>query len=152
MKQVAAALSAFKVFTETFQIDSTDRYEVHNITEIARSLPALAEVTHGIVHLQSLHTTTALFLNEFQGALLDDIKELLRRLVTETNRYMHDDPDYSDCERGNAVSHLRSLLIGNHVTIPISEGKLLLGPWQSVIFAELDGPQTRRVVAQVMGI
>jgi secondary thiamine-phosphate synthase enzyme len=150
VKHVVGAL--FKVFTETFQIESRERYEVQNITEMVRSLPALAEVTHGIIHLQSLHTTTALFLNEFQGALLDDIKELLKRLVTETDRYLHDDPDYSDCERGNAVSHLRSLLMGNSVTIPISEGKLLLGRWQSVLFAELDGPQTRRVVAQVMGI
>ncbi|MER3456853.1 MAG: hypothetical protein C4303_04940 [candidate division GAL15 bacterium] len=131
---------------------STERFEVRNITDLVRNLPALAEVTHGIVHLQSLHTTTALFLNEFQDALLQDVRELLQRLVAETEGYFHNNPAYSDCDRGNAASHLRSLLLGNSVTIPIHEGKLLLGRFQSVLFAELDGPQTRRIVAQVMGV
>jgi secondary thiamine-phosphate synthase enzyme len=149
---VEAASGLFKVFTETLQIDSRERFEVQNITDRVRRLPALAEVTHGVVYLQSLHTTTALFLNEFQDALLQDVRELLRRLVSETERYLHNDPAHSDCDRGNATSHLRSLLLGNSVTIPVREGKLLLGRFQSVIFAELDGPQTRSIVAHVMGV
>lgn len=153
MKRAAEAASGLlKIFTETFQIHSRERFEVRNITDLVRSLPALAEVTHGVVHLQSLHTTTALFLNEFQDALLQDVREMLQRLVAETERYFHNDPAHSDCDRHNATSHLRSLLLGNSVTIPIQEGKLLLGRFQSVLFAELDGPQTRQIVAQVMGV
>ena len=88
----------------------------------------------------------------FQGALVEDLTNLLSRLVKERNGYRHDDPRYSDCERGNAHAHLRATLLGRSVAVGISGGELSLGRFQSVIFAELDGPRQRTVDVQMMGV
>ncbi|MGH9841131.1 MAG: secondary thiamine-phosphate synthase enzyme YjbQ, partial [Blastocatellia bacterium] len=66
--------------------------------------------------------------------------------------YKHNDPGHSDCERKNADAHLRALIVGHSLTIPIVEGKMKLGRWQQVLFAEFDGPNNRQVHVQVMGI
>jgi len=153
---VSSVVDAFshgiKVFSKTLRIITQERFEVHNITDLVKGLPKLAGITHGIVTIHSLHTTTAIFLNEFQQALLDDIKETLRALVADDGAYRHNNPDFSDCTRQNAASHLRAMLLGHNVSIPVEDGKLVLGRWQSIIFAELDGPQERQIHAQVIGV
>ncbi|MGH7410531.1 MAG: YjbQ family protein [Candidatus Methylomirabilis sp.] len=68
----------------------------------------------------------ALFVNEFQGALVEDLKNMVSNLVRERNDYRHDDPRYSDCERGNAHAHLRAALLGRSVAVGISAGELCL--------------------------
>ena len=93
----------------------------------------------------------ALFLNEFQGALIDDLKTLMERLVVERGGDRHDDPRYSDCERGNAHAHLRATLLGRSIAIGVNDGDLTLGRFQSIIFAELDGPRRREIAVQVIG-
>jgi len=98
--------------------------------------------------MNSLHTTVALFVNEFQAALVEDLNVLLDRLVKERNGYRHDDPRYSDCERGNAHSHLRAALLA----IGIRGGELSLGRFHSIIVAELDGPRPRTVDVQIVGV
>mgnify|MGYP003694603117 FL=1 len=101
--------------------------------------------------INTLHTTCALFINEFQSALIDDLKGLIERLVPERGGYRHDDPRFSDCERGNAHAHLRAALLGRNIAVGLSNGELSLGRFQSVIFAELDGPRRREITVQVMG-
>jgi secondary thiamine-phosphate synthase enzyme len=96
-------------------------------------------------------TRRALFVNEFQSALMDDLKRLIERLVPERDGYRHDDPRVSDCERGNAHSHLRAALIGRSIALGINNGELTLGRFQSIIFAELDGPRKREISVQVIG-
>jgi secondary thiamine-phosphate synthase enzyme len=99
---------------------------------------------------QHPHTTCALFVNEFQSALIDDLRSLMR-LVPERDGYRHDDPRVSDCERGNAHSHLRAALLGRNIAVGVNNGELTLGRFQSVIFAELDGPRKREISIQVIG-
>jgi secondary thiamine-phosphate synthase enzyme len=99
----------------------------------------------------SQHTTAMLIVNEFQEALLDDIHAFLRRVVEEERDYKHNSPEFSDCDRHNATSHLRSLIFSNNVVLPVSSGELVLGRYQSVILAELDGPRERNVKVQLMG-
>ena len=111
-----------------------------------------ADIKEGILLVNSLHTTCALFVNEFQGALVEDLKAMIESLVTENAGYRHDDPRYSDCERGNAHSHLRAALLGRSVALGISGGELSLGRFQSILFAELDGPRPRSVDVQIMGV
>ena len=85
------------------------------------------------------------------SALIDDLKTLIERLVPERGGYRHDDPRYSDCERGNACAHLRAALLGRSIAVGLNNGELSLGRFQSVIFAELDGPRKREITVQVMG-
>ena len=144
-------LAPLKIVTSLLTVPTGARIEIHDLTDRVASLPGLDEVAQGTVLLHSLHTTTALFVNEAQDALLDDFRALLRRLVPEDGSYRHNDPAVSDCNRSNAWSHLAAVLLSHTVQIPIEQGRLVLGTWQRILFCELDGPQTRRIHVQTMG-
>ena len=141
-----------KVFNASFTLASEEGTEVSDITKQIRDIVQTSPVTSGIALVNTLHTTCALFVNEFQAALIDDLKGLVERLVPERGGYRHDDARYSDCERGNASSHLRAALLGRSVAVGISGGELSLGRFQSIIFAELDGPRSRNIDIQIMGV
>ncbi|HLJ60771.1 MAG TPA: secondary thiamine-phosphate synthase enzyme YjbQ [bacterium] len=149
---MARTLAPAKVVTTTLTVSTRARTEIQDLTERVAGLPGVNEIAHGSVLIHSLHTTTGLVINEHQDALHDDILTLLRTLIPEDNAYRHNDPAYSDCNRGNAWSHLGAVLLGQTVQVPIEQGHLVLGTWQRVLFCELDGPQTRRLYAQVMGV
>jgi secondary thiamine-phosphate synthase enzyme len=91
------------------------------------------------------------FVSEFQQALIDDVAAFLGRVVDDGLFYKHNSPQYSDCDRQNAASHLRSVLLSHSVLLPVADGKPVLGQFQSVILAELDGPRQRTVEVQVLG-
>jgi secondary thiamine-phosphate synthase enzyme len=140
-----------KTFTASVTLTSDERTEVSDITKDVRDAVHHFAVTNGIALVNTLHTTCALFVNEYQAALMDDVKGMLERLVPERRGYRHDDPRYSDCERGNGHSHLRAALLGRSVAVGISNGELVLGRFQSIILAELDGPRKREITVQVIG-
>src|SRR6266581_1318296 len=140
-----------KAFNASFTLASEEGTEVSDITKRVRDIVQDSPVTSGIALINTLHTTCALFINEFQAALIDDLKGLIERLVPERGGYRHDDPRYSDCERGNAHAHLRAALLGRNIAVAVVNGELSLGRFQSVIFAELDGPRRREITVQVLG-
>ena len=140
-----------KVFTSSFTLSSEERTEVSDITKLVREAVQQFPVSAGIALVNTMHTTCALFINEFQSALIDDLKGLIERLVPERGGYRHDDPRYSDCERGNAHAHLRAALLGRSIAVGVNHGELTLGRFQSVIFAELDGPRKREITVQIIG-
>jgi secondary thiamine-phosphate synthase enzyme len=140
-----------KVFSTSFVISSEERLEVSDVTKFVVNAIQHFPVTTGIALVNTLHTTCALFVNEFQAALIDDLKRLIERLVPDRDGYRHDDPRYSDCERGNGASHLRAALLGRSVAVGINDGALMLGRFQSIILAELDGPRKREITIQVIG-
>jgi secondary thiamine-phosphate synthase enzyme len=139
------------VFSGTFCLAGDERTEVLDITKQVREVLQQFPVTAGIAVVNSLHTTCALFVNEFQSALVDDIRAMAERLVPERGGYRHDDPRFSDCERGNAHAHLRTALFGRSVTVGVANGELALGRFQSIIFAEFDGPRKRDITVYVIG-
>ena len=128
------------------------RVELYNLTDRARELVRESGIKAGFLIISSLHTTTALFINEFQAALMADAKAFLERFVRKDNGYLHNCEDVSDCDRKNADSHIRAMMLGHNLTLPIQEGALLLGQWQSILFAELDGPRERMLQAQIIGV
>jgi secondary thiamine-phosphate synthase enzyme len=140
-----------KVFSASFAVCSQEPTEISDVTAFVQDAVKQLSVTTGIALVNTLHTTCALFINEFQAALIDDLKALANRVVPERNGYRHDDPRYSDCERGNAHAHLRTALFGRSVTVAVNNGELTLGRFQSIIFAEFDGPRQREVTIQVLG-
>jgi secondary thiamine-phosphate synthase enzyme len=145
-------VQTLKVVRKTMTMLSEKRTEVLDITKQIRDIMLSADIKEGILLVNALHTTCALFVNEFQGALVEDLKAMVDRLVPETAGYRHDDPRYSDCERGNASSHLRAALLGRSVAVGITGGELALGRFQSILFAELDGPRPRTIDVQIMGV
>ena len=96
--------------------------------------------------------TCAIFINEFQTALLSDIKAFLEKMVARDEEWLHNNPNHSDCDRMNADAHLRALLLGHSLTLQISGGEVVLGQWQRILMAELDGPRARTLRIQVWGI
>jgi secondary thiamine-phosphate synthase enzyme len=145
-------VQTLKVVRKTLTMLSEKRTEVLDITKQIRDIMLSADIKEGILLVNALHTTCALFVNEFQGALVEDLKAMVDRLVPESAGYRHDDPRYSDCERGNASSHLRAALLGRSVAVGITGGELALGRFQSILFAELDGPRPRTIDVQIMGV
>lgn len=153
LPQVASVTAgALVIHGENFVIDTGDRIELVDLTSQMMDFVRQFKVREGIITLWSMHTTCALFINESQKALVVDIKRFLEDLVVRDRYYMHNDPEHSDCDRMNADSHLRALLLGHSLTLQISGGEVVLGQWQRVLMAELDGPRARTLRAQVIGI
>ena len=141
-----------KMFSRTLKVVTDSRVELYNVTDRIKDLVKSSGIKAGFLVLSTLHTTTAVFINEFQAALMADVKHFLERIANREHGYLHNCEDSSDCERKNAEAHIRALVLGHNVTLPIQEGKIPLGQWQSILFAELDGPRERSVTAQVIGI
>jgi len=147
-----ATANGFAVHGETFTVQTDTRVELVDLTERIMSLVRTLRIREGIVNLFSMHTTCTVFINEWQVALRSDIKRFLETMVARDADYMHNDPEHSDCDRMNADSHLRALLLGHSLTLQISGGEVVLGQWQRVLMAELDGPRARTLRVSVMGI
>ena len=148
----AATAGGLVVRAETVTIQTTDRIELTDVTDRVMAFVHASGVREGTVSVWSLHTTCAVFINEAQAALHADIKRFLDRVIAREDDWMHNDPEHSDCDRMNADSHLRSMLLGHSLTLQVTGGELVLGQWQRVLVAELDGPRERTIRLQTMGI
>jgi secondary thiamine-phosphate synthase enzyme len=140
-----------KTKLETLALTTTQKQQLINITSRVKEAVSESGIRNGLIGLYSQHTTAALMVSEFQNALLDDIAGFLRRVVSDDLPYKHNSPEFSDCDRKNAASHLRSMLFNNSVVLPVSDGELVLGQFQCVILAEMDGPRERSLKVQLLG-
>ena len=136
---------------ETLALTTTEKQQLINITSRIKAAVTDSGIRNGFIGLFSQHTTAAIMVSEYQNALLDDIACFLRRVVEDDLPYRHNSPEFSDCDRKNAASHLRSMLFNNSVVLPVSDGELVLGQFQSVILAEMDGPRERNLKVQFLG-
>jgi secondary thiamine-phosphate synthase enzyme len=148
----AAPPPSFKMFNRIVDWITNDRMQLINVTDRINEIVRKSGIRDGIVHLQSLHTTTAVFINEWQDALLHDVRNFLDDLVNREHTWRHNDPNFSDCERRNADSHLRGMIMGQTLSLQVRNSCVLLGTWQSIILAEFDGPRSRSVSIQVSGV
>ena len=144
-------LQTLRLITETVRVVTDKRLELYNLTERVADILKRHDIKEGLVLLSSLHTTLALFVNEWQNALLHDIKAMLDKVVSPAESWKHNDPKHSDCDRQNAHSHLQATLLGHALSFSVSKGKLVLGQFQAIIAAELDGPRHRDVALQIIG-
>ena len=140
------------IHAESLTIDTTDRVELVDLTERIAAFVRGANIADGLVSVWSMHTTCAVFINENQSALHADIKQFLEATVSRHGAWMHNDPEHSDCDRNNADAHLRAMLLGHGMTLQIAGGELVLGQWQRVLAAELDGPRRRTFRVHVQGL
>ena len=148
----SAQAGALTIHGETFIVQTDQRLELVDLTSRIMEYARRFNIREGLISLWSMHTTCALFINEFQTALLSDIKRFLEQMVARDAAWMHNDPDMSDCDRMNADSHLRALLLGHNLTLQVSGGEVVLGQWQRILMAELDGPRARSLRVQIVGI
>jgi secondary thiamine-phosphate synthase enzyme len=150
MRPKRAEEDSVRIAFESISVKTKEPLQLLDITQTVRDFLDKHPIRNGILLLNTLHTTAALFVNEFQSALIEDMKELLAHLIEE-KYYRHNDPQYSDCTRANASSHLRAVLMSRTLALSVRAGEVVLGQWQSIIFAELDGPQVRNIQVQILG-
>ncbi len=142
------------IVNKLFEVETAQGINIYNVTSEIEKLIASTSITNGQVIVFSRHTTTALAINEDEQRLLEDTKVYLRKLAPESERYLHNDlhlRDVPEDEPMNAHSHLMAMTLSTSEVIPIVDGKLALGTYQSVLFFELDGPRTRTVFCQISG-
>jgi secondary thiamine-phosphate synthase enzyme len=143
---------AYRVVSKLTKVQTEHREELYNLTQMVRDFVKSSGIRAGSLMVCSLHTTCAILINEWQDALVHDVKAYLSNLISKDGYYRHNDPAWSDCDRHNADSHLRTLLLGMNITLQIADGELVLGEWQSIILAELDGPRERSIRLQATGV
>jgi secondary thiamine-phosphate synthase enzyme len=148
----SVAAGGLVIHSETFSIQTTERVEIIDLTERIMAHVRQFPVREGVISLWSMHTTCALFINESQPALMSDITRFIEEFAPQGAPYLHNDPAHSDCSRANADSHLRAMLLGHSLSLQISGGEVVLGQWQRVLMAELDGARIRTLRVQIMGV
>ena len=147
-----AKAGGLTIHGETFVIETDQRVELVDLTNRIMEFVRRFNISEVLVSLWSMHTTCTLFINEFQTALLSDIKRFLEQMVARDAEWLHNNPEHSDCDRMNADSHLRALLLGHSLTLQVSGGEVVLGQWQRILMAELDGPRARSLRIQIFGV
>lgn len=144
-----------QVVHQILNIETDPEIGIYNITPQIQQLVASTGIQNGQVLVFSRHTTTALAINEYEARLLEDIKSYLRKLAPPTGSYLHNDLHLRDVppdEPMNAHSHLMAMTLSTSEIVPIVNGKLALGTYQSVLLLELDGPRKRTVFVQASGL
>src|SRR5262245_22275000 len=147
----APVQAALRVVRETMTLSTPQHTEILDITADVQHHVAMVEVDDGVLVANCLHTTCCLLVTELHPGLIDQLRTLLQALVPDTLRYAHNDPRYSDCERGNAAAHLRACLLNQTVAVGIENRQLSLGARQSIVFVEWDGPRSRHVDLHIVG-
>ena len=140
----------------TIRVTTEHPTQFVDITDDLDAFVAMSGVHSGLLNVQSLHTTTAIVVNEHEPLLLIDMTELLERLAPEDAVYRHDNVGLRtvNCVLGeppNGHSHCRSLLLGATAALNVLDGKLHLGRWQRVFLVELDGPRIRDISLLLLG-
>lgn len=135
-----------KTLTEYLWFETEQRRELVRLTDTVAQLVAKSGVQEGMVLVSAMHITAGVFVNDDESGLFDDIWAWLQELAPQG-------PDYRHHRTGedNGDAHLKSLLVHHQVIVPITSGKLDLGPWQQIFYAEFDGQRRKRVIVKVMG-
>jgi secondary thiamine-phosphate synthase enzyme len=140
------------VFVQKLFLKSGRATELIKITDRVREVVGKSKVKNGIINVFTLHVTTGLTINEDDPKLEEDIARFLLKAVPEDDSYAHHHFFRKDGRMAvNAYSHIRASLLGPSLTIPLQDGQVVLGSRQHIYLVELDGPQTRGLVIQVMG-
>jgi len=135
-----------RVHSDYMTVQTTEKREFLNITPNIKAALEKSGIREGIVLVSSLHSNSALFVNDDEPGLLEDIAEWADRIAPFGPNYHH-----SARSESNAGAHLQSLLLHHQAVVSLADGKLELGPWQNVIYAELDGQRPKRILIKILG-
>jgi secondary thiamine-phosphate synthase enzyme len=135
-----------KFHTEYMTFNTKQHRDYVHITPEIETILGNSGIKEGIVLVSAMHITAAIYVNDHEDGLIQDIDEWLEKLAPFRRDYRH-----HQTGEDNGDSHLKSLLIHHEVILPVTNGKLDLGPWQRVFYAEFDGQRRKRVIVKVMG-
>ena len=140
-------LCRMKVHTEYLQMHTEQRREIVHITPEVEAIVRRSGVQDGLCFVSPMHITAAVYVNDLEEGLIEDIMVWLEKVAPAR-------PDYKHHQTGedNGDAHLKSLLLHHETTLPITKCKLDLGTWQRVFYAEFDGQRRKRVVVKILGV
>lgn len=137
-------MSDFKVLNTSYTFSTKGEIDFTDLTDKVQDVVSKSGIKNGLVHVFAPHATGVLVLTENEYGLLNDIKTFLEKIIPKHERYRHP---------SNAHSHLRSMLLPPDKTIPVIDGHVEFGTWQSLIFVETDvHPRRRTIIIQVIGL
>jgi secondary thiamine-phosphate synthase enzyme len=140
MSAELATHTAYLTFT------TKQRYEIRDITDDVARIVAESGIDDGFVLVSAMHITASVFVNDHESGLWSDIMTWLEELAPQRPEYRH-----HLTGEDNADAHLKRMLLGHQVTVPITRSALDLGPWERVHYGEFDGRRPKRVIVKVMG-
>lgn len=152
-----ADLADFKVGHDRVQLRTQKRIQFIDLSELVRERVRRSGIVHGIVNVHTLHTTTAIVLNENEHLLLRDFEDRLESWAPRGISYRHNElesrrlPFVPPDERPNGDAHARALLLGASETLNVLGGKVDFGEWQRLFLVELDGPRPRTISIVMLG-
>lgn len=136
-----------KTHTHYLTVNTTNRTDFINITDEINAIIADSQITDGLVLVNPMHITAAIYVNDAENGLIEDFKVWLEKLAPAK-------PDYKHHQTGedNADAHLKRQLMGHQVTMAVTNNQLDLGPWEQIYYAEFDGQRTKRILVKVIGL
>jgi secondary thiamine-phosphate synthase enzyme len=140
-------MASMKAFTEYLTFNTKKRYEMVHITPEVEEIVRKSGVVDGLCFVSPMHITAAIYVNDNESGLIEDIGTWLEKLAPSWPGYKH-----HQTGEDNADAHLKALLLHHETTLPITKGRLDLGQWQRVFYAEFDGQRRKRVIVKVLGV
>jgi secondary thiamine-phosphate synthase enzyme len=136
-----------KTLTEHLWFNTPNRHDFINITNKVEELVSKSGVKEGLVLVNPMHITASIYINDAESGLINDFQKWLNKLApTDENLYQH-----NQTGEDNGYAHLWRTIMGREVTVAITNGKLDLGPWEQIFYAEFDGQRKKRVLVKIIG-
>ena len=135
-----------KTHTDYLWFNTTTRQEFIRITDEVATIVEKSGIAEGMALVSAMHITAAVYVNDWEDGLIHDFQQWLEQLAPAGEDYRH-----HQTGEDNADAHLKRTLMGHQVIVPVTNGRLDLGPWEQVFYAEFDGQRRKRVIVKVMG-
>lgn len=139
-------MKQMKFYTEYLWFNTARKRDFINITSEAERVLKKSGIKEGMMLVSAMHITAGVYVNDAEPGLIQDIEDWLQKLAAEGLNYRH-----HRTGEVNGDAHLKNLLIGHQVIVPVTQGELDLGPWQQIYYAEFDGQRRKRLIIKVMG-
>ena len=135
-----------KFYTKYLWFNTPRVHDYVNITSEVEDILAESGIREGMILVSAMHITAGVYVNDAESGLIHDIDEWLENIAPYNINYLHHRTGET-----NGDAHLKSLVIGHEIIVPVTEGRLDFGPWQQIYYAEFDGQRRKRVIVKVMG-
>lgn len=140
-------MSTTKAHTEYLTVKTRERYEMLHLTPQVEAIVRRSGIEDGLCFVSPMHITAAIYVNDNEDGLIEDISVWLEKLAPRDPRYKH-----HQTGEDNADAHLKALLLHHETTLPVTHGRLDLGTWQRIFYAEFDGQREKRIIVKVLGV
>jgi secondary thiamine-phosphate synthase enzyme len=146
-----------RVLRHSITVETQQPIQFIDITDLVAAVVASSDLRDGLITVYARHTTAGIIINEAEPLLLEDMARTLEDLAPRHATYHHDNfeirtVNMTPDERANGHAHCQRLFVGASETIPVADGRLMVGRWQRIFFVELDGSRRREVLIQGMGV